>query len=91
MTQAIRFREQPAGFWRAGEEPYQWLSLNAWKHLKGSLTDPDIVTPVLLVQLLRKGLMAALATVVGVLIEVPVMVLVIRVVNQSRGWYLARH
>ena len=30
---------------------------------------------------------AALATVVGVLIEVPVMFLVVRVVNQSKGWY----
>ena len=30
---------------------------------------------------------AALATVVGVLIEVPVMLLVVRVVNRSRGWY----
>jgi ACR3 family arsenite transporter len=33
---------------------------------------------------------AALATVVGVLIEVPVMLLVVRVVNQTRGWYLAK-
>jgi arsenite transporter len=33
---------------------------------------------------------AALATVVGVLIEVPVMLLVVRVVNQSRGWYEAK-
>jgi arsenite transporter len=33
---------------------------------------------------------AALATVVGVLIEVPVMLLVVRVVNQSKGWYEAR-
>jgi len=33
---------------------------------------------------------AALATVVGVLIEVPVMLLVVRVVNQSKGWYQAR-
>jgi Arsenite efflux pump ACR3 and related permeases len=33
---------------------------------------------------------AALATVVGVLIEVPVMLLVVRVVNRSRGWYEAR-
>ena len=33
---------------------------------------------------------AALATVVGVLIEVPVMLLVVRVVNQSRGWYMTR-
>jgi arsenite transporter len=32
---------------------------------------------------------AALATVVGVLIEVPVMLLVVRVVNQSRPWYEA--
>ena len=32
---------------------------------------------------------AALATVVGVLIEVPVMLLVVRVVNQSKGWYEA--
>jgi len=32
---------------------------------------------------------AALATVVGVLIEVPVMLLVVRVVNQTRGWYEA--
>ncbi len=30
---------------------------------------------------------AALATVVGVLIEVPVMLLVVRVVNQSKPWY----
>ena len=37
---------------------------------------------------------AALATVVGVLIEVPVMLLVVRVVNQTRDWYeqpLAAH
>ena len=30
---------------------------------------------------------AALATVVGVLIEVPAMLLMVRVVNQSKGWY----
>ncbi len=30
---------------------------------------------------------ASLATVVGVLIEVPVMLLVVRVVNSSKGWY----
>ena len=30
---------------------------------------------------------AALATVVGVLIEVPVMLLVVKVVNATRGWY----
>jgi len=30
---------------------------------------------------------AALATVVGVLIEVPVMLLVVNVVNRSKGWY----
>jgi ACR3 family arsenite transporter len=33
---------------------------------------------------------AALATVVGVLIEVPVMLLVVRVVNQSKRWYEQR-
>jgi ACR3 family arsenite transporter len=33
---------------------------------------------------------AALATVVGVLIEVPAMLSVVRVVNRSRGWYEAR-
>lgn len=33
---------------------------------------------------------AALATVVGVLIEVPVMLLVVKLVNRSRGWYEAR-
>jgi ACR3 family arsenite transporter len=33
---------------------------------------------------------AALATVVGVLIEVPVMLLVVRMVNRSRGWYERR-
>ena len=33
---------------------------------------------------------AALATVVGVLIEVPVMLLVVRVVNQTRDWYQAK-
>jgi ACR3 family arsenite transporter len=30
---------------------------------------------------------AALATVVGVLIEVPVMLSVVRIVNASKGWY----
>jgi ACR3 family arsenite transporter len=30
---------------------------------------------------------AALATVAGVLIEVPVMLLVVKIVNQSKGWY----
>jgi len=30
---------------------------------------------------------AALATVVGVLIEVPVMLLVVHIVNHSKGWY----
>ena len=30
---------------------------------------------------------AALATVVGVLIEVPVMLLVVKIVNQTKGWY----
>lgn len=33
---------------------------------------------------------AALATVVGVLIEVPVMLSVVRIVNRSRGWYERR-
>ena len=32
---------------------------------------------------------AALATVVGVLIEVPVMLLVVRIVNRTKGWYQA--
>jgi ACR3 family arsenite transporter len=32
---------------------------------------------------------AALATVVGVLIEVPVMLSVVQIVNRSRGWYVA--
>ena len=32
---------------------------------------------------------AALATVVGVLIEVPVLLLVVKIVNQSKGWYEA--
>jgi ACR3 family arsenite transporter len=30
---------------------------------------------------------AALATVVGVLIEVPLMLVVVRIVNASKGWY----
>ena len=33
---------------------------------------------------------AALATVVGVLIEVPVMLLAVGVVNRTRGWYERR-
>ncbi|MEO5375861.1 MAG: ACR3 family arsenite efflux transporter [Alphaproteobacteria bacterium] len=33
---------------------------------------------------------AALATVVGVLIEVPVMLSVVRIVNRTKGWYEAR-
>lgn len=32
---------------------------------------------------------AALATVVGVLIEVPVMLSVVKIVNATRGWYEA--
>ncbi|MFA5957042.1 ACR3 family arsenite efflux transporter [Hyphomicrobium sp.] len=34
---------------------------------------------------------AALATVVGVLIEVPVMLSVVKIVNSTRGWYEAGH
>ena len=34
---------------------------------------------------------AALATVVGVLIEVPVMLLVVRVANATQGWYGRAH
>jgi ACR3 family arsenite transporter len=34
---------------------------------------------------------AALATVVGVLVEVPIMLLVVRLVNSSKGWYEAGH
>jgi ACR3 family arsenite transporter len=30
---------------------------------------------------------AALATVVGVLVEVPVMLLVVRVLGRTKGWY----
>ena len=33
---------------------------------------------------------AALATVVGVLIEVPLMLVVVRVVNQTKPWYERR-
>jgi len=33
---------------------------------------------------------AALATVVGVLIEVPVMLSVVKIVNRSQGWYERR-
>ena len=33
---------------------------------------------------------AALATVVGVLIEVPVMLLVVKIVNATRAWYETR-
>jgi len=39
-----------------------------------------------LVQLFRFQSGAALATVVGVLIEVPVMLTVVRIVNQSKNW-----
>jgi arsenite transporter len=54
-----------------------------------------IVIPVALAQAWRSYLMkrgaaafaAALATVVGVLIEVPVMLLVVSVVNRSKGWH----
>lgn len=34
---------------------------------------------------------AALATVVGVVIEVPVMLLVVKIVNDTKGWYEAGH
>ncbi|MGD8578066.1 MAG: arsenical-resistance protein, partial [Lysobacterales bacterium] len=33
---------------------------------------------------------AALATVVGVLVEVPVMLSVVRIVNRSKSWYEAK-
>jgi len=33
------------------------------------------------------GAGAALATVVGVLVEVPVMLSVVAIVNRSKGWY----
>ena len=39
------------------------------------------------ITLFGPGSGAALATVVGVLVEVPVMLSVCRVCNQSRGWY----
>jgi ACR3 family arsenite transporter len=42
------------------------------------------------ITLFGPGSGAALATVVGVLVEVPVMLSVCHVCNQSRGWYLAR-
>ena len=44
-----------------------------------------LAVPILIQVLFNSG--AALATVVGVLIEVPVMLLVVRVVNRSKGWY----
>jgi ACR3 family arsenite transporter len=34
---------------------------------------------------------AALATVVGVLVEVPAMLLVVYIVNQSKDWYEQTH
>jgi len=34
---------------------------------------------------------AALATVVGVLIEVPVMLSVVKIVNKTQGWYEMNH
>src|ERR1017187_6599719 len=42
------------------------------------------------ITLFGPGSGAALATVVGVLVEVPVMLSVCRICNQSRGWYQAR-
>lgn len=39
------------------------------------------------ISLFGLGSGAALATVVGVLVEVPVMLSVVRIVNRSRGWY----
>ncbi|MBI3850052.1 MAG: ACR3 family arsenite efflux transporter [Verrucomicrobia bacterium] len=42
------------------------------------------------ITLFGPGSGAALATVVGVLVEVPVMLSVCRICNQSRGWYEAR-
>jgi len=39
------------------------------------------------ITLFGPGSGAALATVVGVLVEVPVMLSVCHVCNQSRGWY----
>jgi ACR3 family arsenite transporter len=42
------------------------------------------------ITLFGPGSGAALATVVGVLVEVPVMLSVCKICNQSRGWYQAR-
>jgi ACR3 family arsenite transporter len=41
------------------------------------------------ISLFGLGSAAALATVVGVLIEVPVMLSVVRIVNRSKRWYEA--
>jgi ACR3 family arsenite transporter len=35
----------------------------------------------------REVLFAALATVVGVLVEVPLMLSVVRIVNRTKNWY----
>ena len=42
------------------------------------------------ITLFGAGSGAALATVVGVLVEVPVMLSVCKICNRSRGWYQAR-
>ena len=42
------------------------------------------------ITLFGAGSGAALATVVGVLVEVPVMLSVCKICNQSRGWYQSR-
>ena len=42
------------------------------------------------ITLFGAGSGAALATVVGVLVEVPVMLSVCKICNQSRGWYQAK-
>jgi len=41
----------------------------------------------MVIPMLLKIDLAALATVVGALVEVPVMLLVIHIVRHSRGWY----
>jgi len=49
----------------------------------------ELAVPVA-ITLFGPGSGSALATVVGVLVEVPVMLSVCRICNQSRGWYQAR-
>ena len=72
------------------ERPERWWEtvLYGWQHTLVDIS--PFVLPLAVaaaISLFGFDSGAALATVVGVLVEVPVMLSVVKIVNRSKGWY----